>query len=396
MSDSLHRSSPSGRPTVAEYVALAALLAGLVLVRLGITVSASAFRPRGGILGIPLVVITVYSLVVLAGLGAVYAVYAAGREDRLDGFELVEAGLAAAAFVFVAVHLALDRFASGVSAEPVILPGGYAVALGLLAVGYARVADLDLPTTPPTRDGWLATGGAVGVVAVATAVVTAGATLVGWPDSLGVAFRYGTMPDVSSFLLSTVVPAVLTAVGTALLFNGAIQTALRRHRSSAAAAGAVALLAFGADWVIAVASATFSPILAPLPGALRWVGLVVALVLTVVAVLAAALGYGRLWDARTPLPDDDRALFVAAGAGATLAVVVPLVASAFVSGGAGPSTLSYAVAVATAAVATERTRSVWAPAVVYAVHGVAIELVSYYVLSGGAGEGAVTVVPVLV
>ncbi|MFC7194527.1 hypothetical protein ACFQL4_07465 [Halosimplex aquaticum] len=214
-------------------------------------------------------VIAAYSLVALAGLGAVYAVYAAGRDERLDGFELVEAGLAAAAFVFVGVYVVLGPTAPDVSAATVLLPGGYAIGLGALAVGYARVADLDLPVSPPTRDGWLLTGLAVAVVAVTAALVTAGATVVGWPDSPAAAFGYSPALDATSFVLTTVIPMTLSGVGAALLFNGAVQTALRRHRSPAAAAGAVTLLAFGADWSLAVVPVALTPVLGPVPAAFR-------------------------------------------------------------------------------------------------------------------------------
>ncbi|WP_436927037.1 hypothetical protein [Halosimplex amylolyticum] len=393
MSGSLHRRSPDDGPALHEYSAIAALLAGLVLVRLGVDASAPAVRAETGLFAVPLVVIAAYSLVALAGLGAVYAVYAAGRDERLERFEVAEAGLAVAAFVFVAVYVSLGPTASDASAATVLLPAGYAVAAGLLAVGYARVAGLDLPVSPPTRDGWVVTGLAATVVAAAAALAIAGARAVGWVDRPTVMFGYGSLPDASSFVLTTVVPVTLSGLGAALLFNGAVQTALRRHRSSAAAAGAVAVLTFGVDWVLAVVPIAVSPVLGPVPAAARWVAVVAVLVVAVVVVLAAAVAYGRLWDARSPLSDDGRPTVVAAGAGVAVAVVVTLATAAFVRGGAGPVMGSYAVAVGAAAVATERTRSVWAPTVVYAAHGAAIELVPYYVLSGGAGEGAVTVVP---
>ncbi|WP_415381373.1 hypothetical protein [Halosimplex sp. TS25] len=392
MSGSLHRRSPDGGPDLHEYGAIAALLAGLVLVRLGINASASALRAKTGLFAVPIVAIAAYSLVALAGLGAVYAVYAAGREERLDGFELAEAGLAAAAFVFVAVYVALGPTAPDISAATVLLPGGSAIALGVLAVGYARVADLDLPVSPPTRDGWIATGLAVAVVVATAALAIAGARALGWPDRSLVMFGYRPLPDATSFVLTTVVPVTLSALGTALLFNGAVQTGIRRHRSSAAAAGTVTLLAFGADLALAVVPVALSPALGPVPTAVRWVVVLAALVLAVVTVLAAAVAYGRLWDAQTPISGDTRATLVAAGAGAALAVAVTFATAALAGSSGGPVMVSYPVAVGVAAVATERTRSVWAPTIVYAAHGVAIELVSHYVLSG---EGAVTVVPSL-
>ncbi|MFC7139138.1 hypothetical protein ACFQMA_04705 [Halosimplex aquaticum] len=395
MSGSLHRRSPDGGPALRKYSAIAALLAGLVLVRLGVNASASTVRAETGLFAVPLVVIAAYSLVALAGLGAVYAVYAAGRDERLDGFELVEAGLAAAAFVFVGVYVVLGPTAPDVSAATVLLPGGYAIGLGALAVGYARVADLDLPVSPPTRDGWLLTGLAVAVVAVTAALVTAGATVVGWPDSPAAAFGYSPALDATSFVLTTVIPMTLSGVGAALLFNGAVQTALRRHRSPAAAAGAVTLLAFGADWSLAVVPVALTPVLGPVPAAFRGAAALAALVPAVVVVLAVAVAYGRLWDARTPRSADGRTTIVPAGAGVVLTVAVTFATAAFVGNSVGPATVNYPVAIGVAAVAAERTRSVWAPAIVYAAHGVAIELLAYYVLSGSAGDGGVTVLSAL-
>ncbi|WP_436911891.1 hypothetical protein [Halosimplex marinum] len=391
MCASLQRQPSAGWPIAAEYAALAAVLAGLVVVRVGVGYGTGALRSVTGILRVPLVVTVAYSAVALAALGAGFVALTAGRGGRLDGDELVQAGLAAAALVVVAVYLAIGRPAVGVSAEPVVRSAGYSVAVGLLAVGYARVADLEVPTAPPTRDGWLATGLAVVAVAVVVALATVGATAAGWLDGPFAAFRYGAAPSALSFVLGTVVPATITAVGTALLFNGAVQAAFRRHRSPAAAVGAVTLLAFGADWVGAAVPAALSPALGPVPASVRWLVVLAAMVLAVVAVLAAAVACGRLWDERDALSDSGRPALAAAGAGAAVGAVVAVVGYAFVGLSPGPAAVSYAVAVGAAALASERARTVWAPAAVYAAHGVAIQLAPYYALSGGPGNGAATV-----
>ena len=395
MCASLQRRLPADDPTAVDYAALAALLAGLVLVRIGVGYGASALRSATGLLSVPALVAVAYSAVALAALGAVYAAFAALHEERLGSGELAQAGLAATPLVVVAVYVAFDRLNVGVSALPVVRSTGYLVAVGLLGVGYARVAEIDIPTRPPTRDGWVVTGiGATAVVASA-ALTTVGATLVGWPDAPFAAFRYGSAPTVPSLLLTTVVPVTVVAAGTALLFNGAVQTALARHRSPAAAVGAVTLLASGVDWAIGAVPVALSPALGRIPAPVRWPVAVAALVAAVVVALAAALAYGSLWDGLDVLSGHGRSTLAAAGAGAALGAVVAVVGFSLLGTGPGPAAVSYAVAVGTAAVAFERTRTVWAPAIVYAVHGVAIQLAPYYVIPDGAGDIAMTVLAAL-
>jgi hypothetical protein len=395
MCASLQRRPSADGPTAGRYAALLAVLAGLVLVRLGVGYGTEALRSATGLLRIPLLVTLAYSAVALAGVAAVYAAFAAGREERLDRDELAQAGLAATPLVLVTVYVAFDRLDLGVSALPVVRSTGYLAAVGLLAVGYARVADLDIPTMPPTRDGWVVTGlGAAAVVAGAV-FATVGASFLGWPDVSFAAFRYGGAPPVPSFLLTTVVPTAVTAVGTALLFNGAVQSAFRRYRSPAAGAGAVTLLAFTADWVIAAVPTALAPLTRPIPSVVRWLVVVTVLVLAALAALAAAVGYGRAWDARDGLPRRSRSTLVAVTAAGAAGAGLALAALTALGAGLGPGMVSYAVAVAAAAAAFERAPTVWAPAVVYATHGVAIDLATRYVVSGGAGE-TVAGIPALV
>ncbi|QLH78074.1 hypothetical protein HZS55_12520 [Halosimplex rubrum] len=391
MRRSLQRSPSADGPTAAGFATLVALLAGLVLARFGVGYVAGTLPSETGLLRVPAVVTLSYSAVALAGIGAVYAAFAAGREERLGRDELAQAGLAATPLVVVAVYVAFDRLDLGVSALPVVRSTGYLAAVGLLAVGYARVADLDIPTIPPTRDGWAVTGLAVAAVAASAALATVGASLLGWPDGAFAAFRYGSAPAVPSFLLTTVVPVTITAVGTALLFNGAVQTALRRNRSAAAAAGAVTLLAVGVDWAIAAGPVALSTVLGPVPAPVRWLVVLAAMVLGVAVALAASLAYGRFWDERDALSGRRRSTLAAAGAAAALGAVAAVAGFALLGTEPGPLAVSYTVAVGIAAVAFERARTVWAPTVVYAVHGVAIRLAPYYVLPDGTGDVAVTV-----
>ncbi|QLH83104.1 hypothetical protein [Halosimplex pelagicum] len=395
MCASLQRRSSADGPTTVGFAALVAVLAGLVLVRLGVGYVAGTLPSVTGLLRVPLLVTLAYSAVALAGLGAVYAAFAAGREERLDRDELAQAGLAAVPLVAVAVYVAFDRLDLGVSALPVVRSAGYLAAVGLLAAGYARAADLDIPTMPPTRDGWTVMGLAVVAVVVSVVLATVGATFVGWPDVPFAAFRYGAAPSVPSLLLTTAVPGTITAAGTALLFNGAVQTALGRYRSPAAAAGAVTLLAFGADWAITAVPVALSPVLDPVPVSVRWLVVLAALMLAIVAVLAASLAYGRFWDERDLVSGRGRSTLAAAGAAAALGAVVAVVGFALLGAGFGPAAVSYAVAVGVAAVAFERARTVWAPAVVYAVHGVAVQIAPYYVLPDSAADIGVTVLSAL-
>ncbi|WP_436932196.1 hypothetical protein [Halosimplex halobium] len=391
MCASLQRRPAADGPTTAGHAALAALLAGLVLVRIGVGHVAGTLRSETGLLGVPAVVTLAYSVVALAALGAVYAAFSAHAEERLDRAELTQAGLAVTPLVVVAVYVAFDRLAVGVSAAPVARAGGYLVAVGLLAVGYARVADLEVPTTPPTRDGWVATGLAVAAVAASAGLAAVGASLLGWPGGPFASFRYPSTLSVPSFVLATAVPTAITAVGTALLFNGAVQSALRRHRSPAAAAGAVTLLAFAADWVIAAVPPALGAVAAPVPSAVRWAVVLAALVVAVLAVLAAAVGYGRVWDERAGASMDDYPTLGAVTAAGAAGVGLALAVATALGGSPGPAVVSYAVAVGAGAVAFERTQTVWAPTVVYAAHGIAIALATRYVVSGGAGGDAVTV-----
>jgi len=386
------RPSTDGR--TAEFVALTALLAGLVLVRVAVGYGAGTLRSATGLLRVPLVVTLAYSAVALAAIGAGYAALATVSEAHLDRDELAQAGLAATPLVVVAVYVALGRLNVGVSALPVVRSTGYLVAVGLLSGGYARAVDLDVPTLPPARDGWVVAGVGAAAVVASVALTTVGATLVGWPDAPFAAFRYGTTPAVPSLLLTTVVPVTVTAAGTALLFNGAVQTALARHRSPAATVGAVTLLAFGVDWAITAVPVALSPILGPVPAPVRWLVALAGVVAAVVVALAAALAFGSLWDELAVLSGHGRST-LAAAAGAALGAVVAVGGFTLVGAGFGPAAVSYAVAVGTAAVTFERTETVWAPAVVYAAHGVAIRLAPYYVVPDGAGDVALTVLPTL-
>jgi len=391
---SLQRRSEDGGPTDAGFVALLALLAGLVLVRLGVGYATGVLGSATGLLRVPALVTLAYSAVALAGLGAVSAAFAAGRDEWLDGDELAQAATAAIPLVVVAVHVTFGRFDVGVSALPVVRSGGYLIAAGGLAFGYARVADLDVATEPPTGDDWLVTALAVAVVAASAALVTVGASLSGWPDAPFAAFRYGAAPSVPSLLLTTVVPVTVTAAGTALLFNGVVQAAFRRHRSATATVGAVTLLAFGVDLAIAAVPIALSSVLDPVAAPIRWLVVLVAALVAVAVVLAVSVAYGRLWDQRGPL-SRDRSPLVAAGAGAALGALVAVVGFAVVGPDPGPTTVSYAVAVGVAALAYERVRTVWAPALVYAAHGVAIQFVPYYVTSDAGGGVVVSVLSAL-
>lgn len=390
MCASFQRRPSAGGPTVAGYAALLAVLAGLVLVRLGVGYGTGTLRSATGLLRVPLLVTLAYSAVALAGLGAVYAAFTVGRDERLDGDELAQAALAAIPLVVVAVHVAFRRFDVGVSALPVARSGGYLVAVGGLAFGYARVADVDVATDPPTGDGWPATGLAVAVAALVTVV----ASLLGWPDAPFAAFRYGSRPSVPSLLLTTVVPVTVAAVGTALLFNGAVQPALRRSQSSAAAVGAVTLLAFGTDWTIAAVPIALSPLLGPIPAPARWLVVIVALLVAVACVSTVPFVYGRLRN-RVGTFSHDQSPLVAAGSGAALCAVVAVAGFALVGSDPGPATVSYAVAVGVAALVHDRVRTVWAPALVYAAHGVVTQVVPYYVLSDAAGGVVVSALSAL-
>lgn len=325
------------------------------------TVDPSALGPR--VLGAVL-----YASLGLAVLAAVVTLYRRHGDPgrRLDRQELVSMGGAAALLLLVAGYAVQRLEGVPVVPRPVLAPaltGG--VAMALPALVYARLRGSALRLSPSGRASLvLAAETVVAVllvvaVPVATLVVTE-PTVVGSPSGIG----FGPTFSPGWLLWDVVVPALFVGVGMAVLVNAAVQERLREFAGGERSVAAVTAL-FGFDTWASLASLYAEPV--------AIVGTVAGVVaVAVLAALLAASVAGRL----LPRVDGWQTVTAAViGVGVTaVAPLLSLAAGATLWPTTVVASLSYAAVGAVAAVAYERTRSVWMSALAFVTSLVADDL----------------------
>ena len=112
---------------------------------------------------------------------------------------------------------------------PLLIGGflGYILGAGVAAVVYARIRNVEIPFGCPARGSLRAVvlGAFAPPVLVAAVVLTSDAT--GVTAQAMTQSSYGAVVPLGFLVQTTVAPAVLAGVGTALLFHGAVQGTLR-------------------------------------------------------------------------------------------------------------------------------------------------------------------------
>ncbi len=306
----------------------------------------------------------VYTVLGLAALALVVAVarYRAGA-PVLAPDERVQLGGAAMLVLFAGTYWLHGTVALPVFPESLLQPlasGG--VAMGVVALGYARLRNIDLRAALPDRDAYPLAGATVGLAALA-GIAWAVLVIVNDPPLLSFAVGSGPGPafgpelSASRVARDALLPAVLVGAGSGLLYNAAIQESLREWGSARAVATVTAL--------VGTVSWAFTLLARP-NTVLGMVGSLGAV--AVLAVLAGTLAAVAV----TVLDDYAVAATPAVGAGVGILVVaVPLAAVGLVRPATGsivPYSLSYTVAGAVAAYGYERTQSVWVPAAAFAAY----------------------------
>ncbi len=231
---------------------------------------------------------------------------------------------------------------------------GPVVALVVPAVAFTRLRGRRLRVGDVDRRVLLATAaaGSLGVgVALGHLVVTALAGTTGFPGPF--------LPRLTldRVVLDAVFPALVGGVGLAVLYNGAIQEALRARLGLAGAVAAVTTISPTSSLLLLALLRRRDPLAGA--GVDAGVG-VLAVLVAVLTALAARRAADSLSLPLTPA--------VAAGAGALVALAVA-VGVALLRPGFVPIVaigLALAIVAGVAAVGYERTRSVWVPAAAFA------------------------------
>jgi hypothetical protein len=244
------------------------------------------------------------------------------------------------------------------------------VVMGLGAVGYARRHGIDLRLSAPDRSEWAASLSTVGL----SAITALGGTYI-YMRTVEVIpkFRFDRAAMAGVWPVELVLYGLFLGIGTGLLFNGAIQTALRRRLGSAGA-------------VTAATAITGFPLVVggTLVGSGGELGtLTLAALLTVenfmLVVVAFAIVHGawvlfrRVGTELTPVR------------GAAAVVLVTTLVSLAV--GQPPSvalTVIWVVVAALGTLAFERTRSVWVPVAAYAGYEIFAAMETVRFLLGGS------------
>lgn len=341
------------RPPVREYgVLFVAVLVSLLLQALvGWSVDAAAeWLPR--VLGPQLVGAVVYASLGTVALATMYGVARRlGRAPRLGLEDRVSLVGVAALVLFVAAY----RLHGGATVP--VVPDGVVTALlsggvlVLVAVGYARLQEVDLRLEAPDREPLPVAGGVVLVAGLAgIGWVLAAATRVDTP--LVLTLGGATAPALPVDALGRMVlDGILVGTGTALLYNGAIQERLRDRLGPAGAVAAATALVGGSF----VELRPFAPTDASSVVAGTTVVVLLALLAAAVATRTVRALPRVVGIEPTPLAG---ATVGAAAVVLPLAVLVPLQSPAW-------WTVLYVatpVVAAAAAVGYERSRSVWIPA----------------------------------
>jgi hypothetical protein len=314
----------------------------------------------------------VYAGVGLVVLGTAGALLGQRKPPERRFPRRILAGLGGvAAVVLVGLAYGLHRSADlpAFPRELLIATTNGLVVMGLGAIAYARRRGFDLPMSAPDRRDWAAS-----LTTVVLSAVTA----------LGGTFVYmrtvGTLPDMrfDRAAMGGVWPAelvfysVLMGLGWGLLFNGAIQTALR-DRLGAAGAVTAATAITGFPLLVGRALTRSGSELGTLS---------LAALLTVenfmLVVVAFAIVHGawvlsrRLGIELTPVR------------GAIVVVLVAVVASLSVEQPPFVAlTVSWALVAALGTLAFERTRSVWVPVAAYASYELFAAMETVRFLLGG-------------
>ncbi|WP_135821980.1 hypothetical protein [Halostella litorea] len=365
----LRRTVPaSDSPAVSAYGPVFALLvASLLLQRFLPAVVRTVVDRLSAVAGPQAVGAAVYAVLATAAYVAVAGHW--GRGVEWDA--LLSVGGTTALVGFAGAYRLLGAAALPAfpdDAVSALLVGG--VAMGALGVGYARLRGVGVRFTGPARDA-LPVAGAVGLVAAVACL--------GWVAALAargnavflgpVGGVFGPRRSAAALLADAALPAALVGSGTAVLYNGAVQADLRgRVGPNGAVAAVTALVGLGAVQ-IRVGGRADPVATAATVGAVA----LAAVFCAFVAARAAAAG---------PL-DADRPAVAAAVGVVVVALVLGAVASVrpadglFVAYG-----LALTVVAAAAGVGYERTRSVWVPALAFALQrlltdaGVALALAS--------------------
>lgn len=361
------RDPPSG---AVEYGLLAVLLLVLTLAQWFLGTLAGELSDLTPFHVTPQVFGTVVYAVVgatVAGIG--YLAYREWRDEpRLDPVEGLRLALACGALFVVAVYVALGN-ASHLAPGRTLL-GSFLVSvvgMGLVAVAYLRLRGAELRIQPPGRAETATVGSAVLVALLLAAALWAVASLVpGIPAERIFGPRYTGSASLAAVVPRALVVSAFGAFGTALVFHGAVQETLREHAAPTGAVAGVTVLVGVYRWAV---------VGLPRIEGVASLGRLVAAVAVVALLTALAV---RVWRALGEgVPGDSPA--VAAGFG--VAVVALVVGSYLAFEPAGGVSVGYALGhtatVGVAAVAYERTRSVWVPVVALAAFSAGFDLVAY-------------------
>jgi hypothetical protein len=272
------------------------------------------------------------------------------RFSRGDFIKLT--GVTAVVLVGVAYGLHRSADLPAFPRELLIAVANGVVVMGLDAIGYARHRGVDIPLSPPESTHW--------ALSLTTVILSA---LVG----LGGTYLYmrtaGTIPEMpfDRAAMSGVWPvelllySVFIGLGFGLLFNGAIQTALRERLGGASAVTATAALTGVPLFVGATLTRS--------GGELGTLSLVALLTVEnfMLVVIAFAFVQGtwvlsqRVGVALTPVRG-----------GAAVVLVTALFSPVVWEPPIAALAVSWVVAAALGTLAFERTRSVWVPVTAYA------------------------------
>lgn len=361
------RDPPSG---AVEYGLLAALLLALTLAQWVLGTLAGAIADLSPFRVAPQVFGTVVYAVVgatVAGIG--YLAYRESRDHpRLDPAERVRLALACGALFVVALYVALGN-ASHLAPGRYLL-GSFLVSvagMGLVAVAYLRVRGVELRLGPPGRSAMPTVGGTVLAALLLVAALWAVAHPVpGVPAERIFGPQYTGSASLASVVSRVLVGSAFGVFGVALAFHGAVQETLREYAGPSGAVAGVTVLVGVYRWAFV-----------GLPRVESVASLGRAVAALALVVLATALAV-RVWRAlgETAVGDSP-----AAAAAFGVAAVALLAGAYLVFESPGGVSVGYALGhtatVGVAAVAYERTRSVWVPIVALTAFSAAFDLVAY-------------------
>lgn len=349
------------RSVVREYGSLFLLVLASVFLRQLLTAGVDAVAERmPAVLDPRLVGAVVYATLAVAALAALYVAY---RRLRPSADGLARHDLLSLAGTTTMVLLVAAYVLHG-SVDLPVFPGDVVtsflngvVAMGLLAVVYARARGFDLRIEAPDRSALPLAGAATLVSALVGAAWLVAYAVVREPR-FGVVIGGPFAPQLSAGALawSVVVPSVLVGVGMGVLYNGAIQESLREHVGPAGAVAAVTALSSVASWAVvdvgladdAVATAATT------------------LAVVALSLLAASLAARGTRELPRSLGVEPTPAVAAAFGGCVVALLLLAVSGLYLSTWQFvPAGVSIAAVAAAASVGYERARSAWVPAIAF-------------------------------